>query len=249
MYPDEYRVMRELEDTYWWYRGMRSITATVIGRRAAPSPQGLCLDVGCGTGANLEFLSRWCQCLGLEINPHAMPFLAGRGVTGVVMASADRIPFPDNTFDLITAFEVIQSIDNDVAALCEMRRTLKPGGCLIVREAAFNFLYGEHDQAVGNHRRYTRRMLIDRMSEVGLKVIWTSYANFFLFGPILALRTLRRVFGERKGADPRSDFRFTPGALNPILYGLLRLEAAWLTRFGFPFGVSVIAVGKKGDAS
>lgn len=249
MYPDEYRVMREMEDTFWLYRGMRTITATVIERMAAPSPQGLCLDAGCGTGANLEFLSRWCECLGLEINPHAMPFLAGRGITRVVMASADRVPFPDNTFDLVTAFEVIQCIENDVAALRELRRTLKPGGRLIVREAAFNILYGEHDRAVCNFRRYTRRVLIDKMREAGLKVVWTSYANFFLFGPILALRTLRRVFRERKGADPRSDFRFTPGALNPVLYELIRLEAAWLTRFRFPFGVSVIAVGEKGDAA
>jgi SAM-dependent methyltransferase len=244
--PEEYRVLYEQEDLFWWYRGMRAITATLIDRVIGPVKRGLCLDAGCGTGANLRFLERWHECLGLDLSPEAMSYLGRRGRFKVTLASVEHIPFADDSFDLVTVFEVILCSDNDLDALREMRRVIRPGGHVLIRESAFSLLSGEHDLATGLKGRYASGELEQKMKEAGFRLVWHSYVNFFLFFPILALRIFRRFIASRvKPGGARSDFRFSPRVLNGFLERILRLEALWLRHGTFPFGVSIFAIGSK----
>ncbi len=248
MNPHEYRVLFEQEQSFWWYRGMRAIISGIIERDIRPAGTGLCLDVGCGTGANLEFFSHWYKCFGLEPANEAIAFVSLRGQKRVSRATVERIPHADNVFDLVTAFEVIQNVDDDVSALREIRRVTKPGGHVLVREVAFPLLSGEHDTAVGLLRRYKRGELEDKMHAAGFKVVWHSYANFFLFWPILLIRLLRRLTGYQPIPEQaRSDFRFSPRLMNRAFESMLELEALWLAYSGLPWGVSIIAIGRKDD--
>ncbi|HUT54915.1 MAG TPA: class I SAM-dependent methyltransferase [bacterium] len=249
MNPDEYRIMYELEEDYWWYRGMRAITATVLAR-VIGEPKGLHLDAGCGTGGNLKFLGRLYKSYGLDLAGEAMPFLARNGLTRAVRASVLAIPFPAGCFDLVTAFESVQGVDDDAAAFRELHRVTRPGGRILVREAALDALAGEHDLADASVRRYTRRGLEEKIRRAGFNVVFSTYANFLLLPPIFFIRSWRRMLGKKVPASrARTDFRFSPSRLNRFFFGCLLAEAAWLSRFRLPFGVSVIAVGEKEEPS
>src|SRR5688500_3743515 len=125
--------MYRVEDTLWWYVGMRRIGEALLDGRLQP---GLCiLDAGCGTGGNLRWLSRYGTAVGVDLATEAMRFCRLRRLTTTAQASVLNLPYPDATFDLVTSFDVIYHLDvaDDVAALRELSRVLRPGGALLVR--------------------------------------------------------------------------------------------------------------------
>jgi SAM-dependent methyltransferase len=244
--PAEYRRMFEAEETQWWYVGQRAIAhallAPVATELLAPGRSPRILDAGCGTGGNLAHLARLGRAVGIDLAPEAMVRWAGRGVRAA-RASILTLPFPDQTFDLVTSFDVLYHdwIPEDGAAVTEMARVLRPGGWLLVRVPALELLRGAHDEAVATRRRYTRRHLAALLKDRGLKVVRSTYANSLLFPLLLARRTLDRLLG-REG----SDVAFLPAPLERLFKGLLLAEAAFVRRgISLPVGASVLALARR----
>jgi SAM-dependent methyltransferase len=240
MKDEEYGRMYALEETHWWYSGMRAITASVV----APHVRGRAariLDAGCGTGNNLEHFRTWGAPVGIDLSEEAVRFCRERGVT-VARGSVLSLPFPDRTFDLVTSFDVLYHrwITDDRAAVGELVRVLRPGGLLFVRVPALKMLWGAHDEAVYSRHRYTRGELRQLFGACGLRVVRASYCNSLLF-PVLATRRTLDRWLAREGSDVES--------LSPVLEktfrSLLGLEAAWMRRFSFPVGASVVALGQR----
>jgi SAM-dependent methyltransferase len=248
MQSDEYRKMHALEEDFWWYRGMRRITAAVLNLNAG-SPDDLeILDAGCGTGNMLQEFSR-CTLkppVGFDFSAEAVRFLRIRGLTRVLQASVTQIPFGDGTFDLVTCFDVLCQLpeDGDAQALREFRRVLKPAGKLFVRLPAYQWLYANHDRCSQTVRRYTRSRLAASLVQAGFVIRKLSYANFFLFAVLAA----KRLVLERLGilADS-SDLRPVPKLMNALLEIPLDIESRLLRRpgFRFPFGLSLICLAEK----
>src|SRR5207244_5893178 len=141
MQTPTYAILRELEGKHWWYRGRRQIIASFVGRIAAKLPSDneclpRILDVGCGTGGNLEMLSEFGAVEGVDVSNDAVEFCRARGVAPVKQAVAEDLPYDDGSFDLVTGFDVIEHLDDDGAALREMRRVLRPSGRSARREPA-----------------------------------------------------------------------------------------------------------------
>src|SRR6185436_12910322 len=154
MRDDEYRAMYDLEAQLWWYAGMRAITAAMLDRELQGRTLLRVLDVGCGTGFSLGWLrQRYAveQAFGVDLSPHAAALWRLRALDSVALASADGLPFIDGQFDLVTCFDVIYQLEPESAerAVSEMRRVLKPGGLLFIREPAYDWMRGAHDIAVG----------------------------------------------------------------------------------------------------
>src|SRR5690348_407858 len=108
MYPDEYRVMFEIEDDYWWYRGLRILLKNLLAQYApAKSPSTMILDVGCGTGANLKLLESYGEAIGIDISEQAIGFCRARGIprSRTFLASVLNLPFSNSQFDLAVSFE------------------------------------------------------------------------------------------------------------------------------------------------
>ena len=245
MRDDEYRRIFNNEDRFWWYEGMRAITASLLDGTLKDKAGTRLLDVGCGTGYSIAWLRQYLhlsQAFGIDMSAQAAEFWRLRRIDTAGLGSADRLPFGESQFDLVTCFDVIYQLDEKRArdALCEMNRVLKPGGLLFIREPAYEWMRGSHDLAIGTHHRYTLTELRRTLSDCGFELVRSTYANTFLFWAAAIHRMLSRMRG---GAE--SDVQSMPDWINRSLLKILRLEAALLRRVSFPFGLSVIALAQK----
>ena len=234
-----YAIMFEEESKHWWYVGRRRILEQFVGDAlpsAAAAPR--ILDVGCGTGANLEMLTRHGEAQGLDASAQALAFCKDRGLRRVCRGVLESLPYRDASFHLVTALDVIEHLDDDLSALREMHRVLIPGGKALVFVPAFMFLWGRQDEVSEHRRRYRLPQLLSRAREAGFEVERATYANFALFAPIWAARRVIRTLGLK----PPSENSVNIDALNGVLGQLFGAERWWLKRRRFPFGVSIIAV-------
>lgn len=235
--------MFDLEERLWWYRGMRSITASWLGQDVSETAR--LLDVGCGTGYSVVWLRHQyhlSRVYGVDLSSLAAEFWRARNLETVAVASADKLPFGDGEFDLVTCFDVIYQLDFERAAeaVSEMNRVLKPGGLLFIREPAYQWMRGGHDVAVGTHCRYTLTQLRRLLQERGLMAKRCTYANTLLFPAALFHRVLSRITGSIE-----SDVKPVANWLNTLLESVLKLEARMLKRTSFPFGLSLIVLAQK----
>ena len=245
MRDDQYRAMFDLEDRLWWFSGMRAITESILASDPTACKRPTHLDVGCGTGYNLKWLEEKLSTagsVGVDYSPSAASFWKERGLSEGVVASVAELPFVSGNFDLITCFDVIYQLTEEAvkSALNEMKRVLKSGGLIFIREPAFEWLRGSHDIAVSTHHRFTRKELVSLLEHSGFNVKRSTYANTLLLGPALAKRISSRI---KKGDS--SDVKPVNPVLNRILMTLMNIEAGYLKRFSFPVGMSVIAVAEK----
>ena len=238
-----YSIMYEVEGKHWWFAGRRRIIAEFVEKvcRDLGEQRPRILDVGCGTGANLQMLAQFGAAEGVDVSAEALDFCRARGLAEVKQGAAESLPFPDASFDLVTGLDVVEHLDDDIAGLREMCRVLSPNGRAVLFVPAFMFLWGVQDDISHHRRRYTLPELKQRLSEAGLKIERASYANITFFFPILLGRVLMRSTGLR----PASENNITIGALNGLLGRFLGAESWWLRRMKFPFGVSIICVARK----
>lgn len=253
MHTEDYQYLYELEEHFWWFEGMREITATVLDPVCPPGPNRSVLDAGCGTGGNLEWLRRYAgngPIQGIDLMSDALKFCRARDHRMLAQASTTALPFNDTVFDLVTSFDVLPQLPlrgADQEALREIARVLKPGGIIFVRAAAYPWLRSGHDKALQTHERYHLGTLCERVAQAGFSVLRATYANSFL----LPIVVCRRLVLKRLGlVDDGSDVKpFPPGLqwLNSALKVALLGESLCLKsqRLQFPAGLSAICIAKK----
>lgn len=238
----EYEVMFEVEENHFWYRGMKLITEVFLRKHLPRLTNNTILDAGCGTGGAELFLRKFGNTFGVDISPVAISYCKKRGLKNIRQYSIEKLPFADNTFDLVTCLDVIcqQEVKKDTRALHEFYRVLKPGGFLILRVPAFDWLRSYHDRLVHTKHRYTRWEVSNLLKEANFGIRKISYVNTFLFPLVVIKRILLRFF-------PQKHSDVTP--LNPFLNKLFLLplvaESKLIKFIDFPFGVSVIAAAQK----
>jgi SAM-dependent methyltransferase len=242
-----YREYNQVEDVHWWFVGRRRILLSILDRYLGTSnAHRRILDVGCGTGTMLTHLARFGNAQGVDMDLEAVGYCHDRGLRQVTQSGADSLPFEKDTFDLVTALDVVEHIDDDLGALREMRRVLKPGGLLLLTVPAFRFLWGRQDDINLHKRRYVARDLRNRLHAAGFDVERLTYMNAILFPAIAAIRLVRHVLPEPPKLE--SDFAFpAPQPLNVVLSAIFGTERHVLTRFNIPFGVSIMALARGSD--
>jgi SAM-dependent methyltransferase len=254
MQQHTYAIMRRVEETHWWFAGRRRIIRSFletfcrdiktlrVEHGEIDSPLNI-LDVGCGTGANLEMLAEFGEAEGVDLSGEALSFCRERGLKNVKQGEAEALPYASSSFDLVTGLDVVEHLDDDLAGLKEMWRVLRPGGHALVFVPAFMFLWGVQDDISHHRRRYTIDQLKRVMSQAGFEVARASYVNISFFMPILFGRLLMRATGFR----PESENNITIGFLNGVLGKLFGAESLALRYLNFPFGVSIICVARRVD--
>ena len=204
------------------------------------------LEIGVASGLNLYSLyPPNCELRGMEPDVANARLAAARGQVPVSVGTVENMPPELNAqvFDVITMFDVLEHIQDDVAALREVRARLALNGTLVLTVPAYQWMWGQQDIVNLHFRRYTKRQLITRLHEAGFRLRRATYFNTLLFPPIALVRVLAKCSPARS-RTPRSDFEYSSGGLNVWLSRLFSLEACWLERNSFPFGVSLLAVAQ-----
>jgi SAM-dependent methyltransferase len=248
MEREQYELMFAQEERHWWYVGMRRISTALL-ERYPPLVDGQdrrpleILDAGCGSGGTTSYLSRFGRVTGVDLAPEALVLARKRCLDRLARSSVGALPFRDGSFDVVTSFDVLYhlNVDDDVAALSELRRVLRPGGVLHVRLPAYDWIRGAHDAAVHTRHRYSRRELREKLASAGFEVAHTSSANSLLFPLAPAKRLLERGNGVGRVADLWQP----PRSLNRMLADLLAAEAPVITSVGLPWGLSIHAVAHR----
>lgn len=237
MNSEEYERMYRLEDTYWWFVGRHNLVLTLL-ESAYPHRNDLAiLDVGCGTGAMSCKLASFGKVVSADFSLLALGLSRRRGLTRLVASDAVRLPFRDSCFDVVIAMDLLEHVEDDQAALCEIRRVLKPGGKLISTVPAYQSLWSGHDVALMHFRRYVASTLGQRVKVAHLRIERLSYAMTFLF-PIVWL--VRKLCPGRK--NPKASLIPVPGFINRMLVRLLAGENRIIKYVDLPWGVTVLCV-------
>jgi SAM-dependent methyltransferase len=225
---DLYRNLAEVESRHWWFRARRRIVEAVLDARVRALPEPLqILDVGAGTGRMTEALTRFGEVEALEGAAEALAWLRTRPGIVVHEGVLPGAGLPAANYGLVTAFDVLEHIADDRAALAEIARLVAPGGYLLVTVPAHPRLWSEWDDANHHHRRYRPRQLEERVRAAGFEIVFSSPMQTLLFPAFVLERAWRRL---RPEGAATLEVRVPAAPVNRLLEGVFALERHWLSR-------------------
>ncbi len=245
------------EDSHWWFasrtRALQAVMEPVLPKTA----DFRLLDVGCGAGNMIHHLSRYGRVKGLDIDERPVKVARQRGYDVDQFDVTQPMPFDPNTFDAVTALDVIEHNEDDLAILADSYRVLKPGGHIIITVPALMWLWSHNDEINAHVRRYTADELKEKLTQTGFEVKRVTYNNFFVFPLAAALILLRRSseaepeLASHHLSEEEYQVEMEPASppVNAVLTVVGQLEAALIGQFNLPVGTSLIAVGQKPETS
>ena len=227
--------MGALEDDHWWFTSLRKIVLNLLPKPSNPT----ILDAGCGTGVLLQLIESTnpdSKLFGIDLSPVCCSIAQNKSKAEILVGSIEKLPFPDNKFDIVICLDVLGYFSDPRTAISELVRVLKKDGTLIINVPAFNWLYSYHDIAVGQQRRFNKGELNGLLTRKDLKIKFQTYWNFFLFPVMILKRKLTSNAGQ-------SDVSEMPSWLNMLFKKILNTEINLIKRkISFPFGGSLLTV-------
>ena len=246
MLDREYEIMYRLENNHWWFVAKKRYIKTILDLHLKDKGVNI-LDVGCGTGGMIDLLKTYGRVFGMDLHAAACEFSRQRNNFSLIQGDANKLPFKKGTFHLITLLDVLyhQYISDDEEVLEQVHQLLVPNGLLLITDSAFEFLKSSHDMAVMARHRYTLRELTDKLKNHHFSIERSTYLYFIIFPLVVLSRLLGKLTWLFFKPDIRSDLKETNEYLNRFLTVLLGWEGKLLKRVNFPFGSSLLILGKK----
>lgn len=245
------KVMLDVDERHWWYRGRRQIIRAELDRLPLPVPATI-LDAGCGSGRMLQELEDYGDVHGADVSAEAAAMARSRGHGEIVHGPLEQLPWDDGRFDLITCLDVLEHLPDEQAALRELARVCRPGGWMVLTVPAYEALWSHHDEANHHYRRYVRRTLRSAVADAGWTVERMTSFNTLLLAPAAVVRLAERRLRSRPSANGDSaavTLHLGPRWFNSALEAPLRLEARWLRRGRrLAAGLSLLAVLRRTGA-
>jgi len=229
-----------LEDKHWWHISKQRIVHKLIEKYNTKENPKI-LDIGCGTGKNMEELQNLGSIYGLDSSSEALRFCKKRGLNNLILGSAEKTNLKNNYFDIITLLDVLEHTD-DNKTLKEMHRILKKGGLIIITVPAFSWLWSKWDEILHHKKRYTLNTLKEILIANNFNPIKMTYLYSFLILPLLIIRKIKQNISKD---FYESDFKLSNPLLNFLLNNLSKVEFYIAENFYIPFGTSIIAVAQK----
>lgn len=249
-YPDEgFDLTDKGGESSFWVRSRNRLFKRIVEEHLVPSGKTKFLEIGCGTGG---FIEKIVHNESLEITGSEI-YLRGLLYAKRNLPHVDFIQFDvtkgvvGDEFDIIVAFDVIEHIENDVAAISNINRMLHRGGIFIVTVPQHMFLWSKLDEIVKHKRRYSRRELVAKLQSNGFDI---SYCTSFLFA-LFPLMLISRIFDKRRDQSNFDEealekrVKFS-NVLNWIFDRLMRIDEALIKlSISLPFGGTLVVVARK----
>ena len=233
-----YDRMAAHDTTHWWYRARREILSGYLTRYGQLPAGARILEIGCGTGHNLPMLARFGEVDAIEIDEAAAAKASER--LGKRVGSA---PLPElegvapGSYDLVAVLDVIEHVEDDVAALKAIAAALKPGGKILITVPAHQWMWSAHDVVNHHKRRYSKATLTASLEKAGLGWRKLRWFNSLLFPVAVAARFAGKLMGKDDSDDSPP-----PRPLNAAFEAIFGLERHLLGRVPMPPGLSIIAL-------
>ena len=238
-----------LERNHWWFKARLDILRSQVAALKLPADSKI-LNIGIATGASSVMLQEFGKVKSSEYDKTCFEFVKEKlPQLDVEQGSVLELPYADNSYDLVCAFDVIEHVEDDAKAVSEMIRVCKPGGYVAVTVPAFMFLWGHHDDVNHHYRRYTKSQFKKLFNQGGI-INFSSYFNTFLFPPIAGFRLFSKLLPKnfmRNKNEAGSDFSiYQPGFTQKLFYKLMKSENVFLKRkISLPVGVSILLSFRK----
>ena len=233
-----YERMAAHDTTHWWYRARREILSDYLTRFGDLPKDARILEIGCGTGHNLPMLAQFGEVDAIEIDETAAAQASER--LGKKVGSS---PLPElegvapGSYDLVAVLDVVEHVEDDIAALKAIATALKPGGKILITVPAHQWMWSAHDVVNHHKRRYSKGSLTAALDKAGLKWRKLRWFNSLLFPVAVAARFAGKLMGKDDSDDSPP-----PKPLNTLFEGVFGLERHLLGRVPMPPGLSIIVL-------
>lgn len=215
----------------FWFKGKRNLINILLKKINRKNLS--ILNIGAGTGADLDILNQYGDIFIIDVNQKALDLIPQNLYKEKKFCSAIDLDYPNNYFDVVCSFDVFEHIEEDHKVVSEIYRVLKTGGFLLFTVPAFNFLFSAHDKALQHVRRYNKKSLYPLLKD--FKHIETSFWNSILFIPLSILRILK------KKSKPKPDYFDLPSIIEKVFYKFLIIENRLINKgHRLPLGLSII---------
>jgi SAM-dependent methyltransferase len=241
--PDLFDRIAAAEERSFWFRARNALIAQLVSEVARPGDRFL--EIGCGTGYVLQTLVRQCglQATGGELFAEALEHAQRRVPEAELVQLDARTMSYEAEFDLAGAFDVLEHIDDDLAALRGLQRAVRPGGHVFLTVPQHRWLWSAFDEHARHVRRYRRSELLERVRQAGLTPVRvTSFVTILL--PVMALSRWRRR-GSPRAYDPVAELSL-PRPIDRLLEAVLDIERRLIRRGAdLPAGGSLVLVARR----
>jgi SAM-dependent methyltransferase len=245
--PHYFPALAAIERDHFWFATRREVVRDVMRATVPDLAERALFDVGCGSGGLLEFLGRSGVPLAgaCDAYPESLALVRERVSAPLLLVDEGRLPPLAPGYTLLSLFDVLEHIDDDVGTLRFLLEVLEPGGVLVLTVPAHPFLFDEMDRIAHHRRRYRRSELEEKLRTAGFR---TRRLSHFM-APLVPLVALRWALGALPGRPSVVERRQVELSVTPVLNGLaravLRLERPLVRAARLPFGSSLIAVAAR----
>lgn len=239
----------ELEDRHFWRIAKRELILELVEDNKPEPASGerlRLLDIGGACTLLTRELGRFGDITLVEHDEKTAKFAEETLGLQVHHGSLpDRLPKDlGGPFDVVTLIDVLEHIDDDVAAARSVLEIMRPGGLLIASVPAVPMLWGEHDVSVHHKRRYMARTLRPVLEAAGFMIERLTYHTSLLFPAVFAQRMWSRL---RRGVKEHAEYpvKVPPAIINRPFYSIMNLERRLMRKFDMPIGSSLVAICRR----